>query len=105
MSNWYQIATGDQISYGTVRIRNPEVSFPHTPPADLSHLGYLPLDAVEPPLAPTPQDEVVEGPPEEYTQGRMRQTWIIQPRPEPLPAEFDSVLYDAVRNLPLAWSD
>jgi hypothetical protein len=103
--NWWESAAQRRTRYSDIVLQNPGTSFPSTEPADLSHLGYLPIDPVDPPLAPTPQDEVIEGPPEEYTPDRMRQTWIVRPRPEPLPTEFDPVLHDAVQTFPLAWSD
>jgi hypothetical protein len=104
MAYWVKIDSGEVLRYSAIRAAHPDVSFPRTAPANLSHLGYLPLDAVDPPLAPTPQDEVIEGQPEEYTPGRMRQTWIIQPRPAPDAATIDRALRSAVLGVTLSWS-
>jgi hypothetical protein len=101
---WWHPATQQRLWYSGIRAAHPDTSFPAAEPADLSHLGYYRVEPIDPPAAPTPQDEVVEGPPEEYTPGRWRQTWIIQSRPAPEDAIIDAALRRAVRRIPLDWS-
>lgn len=48
--------------------------------ADLSDIGYWPIEATTPPT-PGPNEIIVPGEPEEYEPARWRETWVTQPAP------------------------
>jgi hypothetical protein len=103
MTIWYNKKTGEQITYNSIKKRHPNISFPYNEPSDLSHLGYLPLELISAPTPLTPQEEVIEGPPEEYSPGRVRQTWTIQIKPEPSVEMINNVLYRAAKKININW--
>ena len=63
-----------------IRKAHPNVSIPEG--ADLSSLGYAPLEETPQP-DPIAEHRVIPGPDEEYAPGQWRQTWVQEPIPEP----------------------
>jgi len=72
--------TGEKVTAAQIKAMLPGVSFGHQ--ADLSGLGFPFLELVDPPM-PNPNEQVVDGEPEEYEPGKWRQTWDVLPTPVP----------------------
>jgi len=100
---WWHPATQRRFEYREIRAAHSDTSFPRIEPDDLSHLGYYLIEPVDPPAPPTPQDEVVEGLPEQYTTGRWRQTWISRLRQAPGAPAIDAALSRAARRISIEW--
>ena len=64
-----------------IRKAHPNVSIPEG--ADLSSLGYAPLEETPRPDPIDAEHRVIPGPDEEYAPGQWRQTWAQEPIPEP----------------------
>ena len=82
----------DQTRHTLYQIRkaHPNVSIPEG--ADLSSLGYAPLEETPRP-DPIAEHRVIPGPDEEYAPGQWRQTWVQEPIPEPPVPESVEALY------------
>lgn len=80
MPDYVHAATSTRTGIKAIRRAHPERSIPDG--ADLSSIGYLPLERTDPPV-PAPDEIIVPGPPEEYEPGKWCESWLTRPAPPP----------------------
>lgn len=74
----YMSSNGQQYTLHQIRIEQPHMSIPEG--ADLSDIGYWPIETTTPPT-PGANEIIVPGEPEEYEPGKWRETWVTQAAP------------------------